>query len=146
MALSTIFYSINSPNSSLLSHSVLPTLFLPYWSFQLYIFINVTLKGLRVRGPSQWGAADAEIEVPSGENTDLKHSPFKARSRTVYSHTCYAYCQGLLPCLFLPFRSSHLLFFQNLPRFFLCWLWLTHCSCVGPQNKIGYPARSRFLC
>ena len=25
----------------------------------------------------QWGAADAEIEVPSGENTELKDSPFK---------------------------------------------------------------------
>ena len=25
----------------------------------------------------QWGAADAEIEVPSGENTELKRSPFK---------------------------------------------------------------------
>ena len=25
--------------------------------------------------PPQWGAADAEIKVPSGENTDLKRSP-----------------------------------------------------------------------
>ena len=33
MALSTVFYSINSPNS-LLSHPVLPLLFLPYRSFQ----------------------------------------------------------------------------------------------------------------
>ena len=24
----------------------------------------------------QWGAADAEIQVPSGENTGLKRSPF----------------------------------------------------------------------
>ena len=39
----------------------------------------------------QWGAADAEIKVPSGENTELKRSPFKAWSRSVYSHTCYAY-------------------------------------------------------
>ena len=36
MALSTEFHSINSPNTSLLSHSVLPILFLPYWSFQVY--------------------------------------------------------------------------------------------------------------
>ena len=35
----------------------------------------------------QWGAADAEIKVPSGENTD--RSPFKAWSRSVYSHTCH---------------------------------------------------------
>ena len=28
----------------------------------------------------QWGASDAEIKVPFGENTELKRSPFKARS------------------------------------------------------------------
>ena len=37
MALSTVFHSINSPDNSPLSHSVLPVLFLPYWFFQLYI-------------------------------------------------------------------------------------------------------------
>ena len=68
----------------------------------------------------QWGAADAEIKVPSGENTELKRPPFQAWSRSVYSHTCYAYCQGFLPCLFLPFQSIHLHFFQNLSRFFSC--------------------------
>ena len=33
MALSTVFHSINSPDNSPLSHSVLPVSFLPYWSF-----------------------------------------------------------------------------------------------------------------
>ena len=94
----------------------------------------------------QWGAADAEIKVPSGENTELKRSPFKAWSRSVYSHTCYAYCHGFLPCLFLSFRSIRLHFFQNLSWFLPCWLWLTHGSCVGPQNKIGHPAGCRFPC
>ena len=37
MALSTVFHSINSPDNSPLSHSVLSVLFLPDWSFQLYI-------------------------------------------------------------------------------------------------------------
>ena len=37
MALSTVFHSINSPDNSPLSHSVLPVSFLLYWSFQLYI-------------------------------------------------------------------------------------------------------------
>ena len=83
---------------------------------------------LRVYSPSrqlrsssdspQWGAADAEIKVPFGENTELKRSPFIAWSRSVYSHTCYAYCQGFLSCLFLPFQSIHLHFFQNLSQFF----------------------------
>ena len=35
MALSTVFLSINAPNNSPLSHSVLPVLFLFNWSFQL---------------------------------------------------------------------------------------------------------------
>ena len=68
----------------------------------------------------QWGAADAEIKVPSGENTELKRSPFQAWSTSVYSHTCYTYCQGFLPCLFLHFRSIHLHFFQNLSQKFSC--------------------------
>ena len=47
---------------------------------------------------TQWGAADAEIKVPSDGNTELKGSPFKAWSRSVYCHACYAYCQEFLPC------------------------------------------------
>ena len=45
MALSTVFHSINSPDNSPLFRSVLPVLFLPYWSFQLYIslFMKVSL-------------------------------------------------------------------------------------------------------
>ena len=35
MALSTVFYSINSPDNSSLSHPVLAVFFLPYRSFQL---------------------------------------------------------------------------------------------------------------
>ena len=37
IALSTVRHSINSLDCSPLSHSVLPVLFLPYWSFQLNI-------------------------------------------------------------------------------------------------------------
>ena len=34
MALSTVFHSVNSPDNSPFSHSVLPVLSLCYWSFQ----------------------------------------------------------------------------------------------------------------
>ena len=88
----------------------------------------------------KWGAANAEIKVLSGENTELKRSPYKAWSRSVYSHACYDYCQEFLPCLFLPFRSIHLHFFQNLARFFHVLVVANTGSCVGPQNKIGHPA------
>ena len=50
----------------------------------------------------QWGAVDAEMKLPSGENTELKCSPFKAWSRSVYSQTCYAYCQGFLSYFYPP--------------------------------------------
>ena len=53
--------------------------------------------------------------------TQLKRSPFKAQSSSVYSHTCYAYCQGFLPCLlFLPFQSIHLYFFSKTSPDFAC--------------------------
>ena len=38
-ALSTVFPTINSPDNTPLSHSVLPVLFLPYWSFHGYKYI-----------------------------------------------------------------------------------------------------------
>ena len=43
MALSTVFHSINSPDNSPLSHSVLSVLVLPYWSIQRYIFLDESL-------------------------------------------------------------------------------------------------------
>ena len=44
LTLSTVFHAINSPNNSPLSHSALPVLFLPYWYFQLYIYIYLFMK------------------------------------------------------------------------------------------------------
>ena len=95
----------------------------------------------------QWGAADAEIKVLSGENTELKRSPFKAWSRSDYSRTCCAYCKGFLLCLFLPFRSIHLHFFPNLSLIFFPVLSVANTGPYeGPHNKIGHPAGCRFPC
>ena len=113
-----------------------------YYCYYYYMLTDIN----PLTDAPQWGAADAEIKVPSGENTELKHSPFIAWSRSVYSHTCYAYCQGFLPCLFLPFQSIHLHFFQNLSRFFPVLALANTGSCVGPQNKIGQPAWCGFPC
>ena len=119
------------------------------WSkVEFYIFIYIH-EGLALQASSATCSGELqtpEIEVQSGENTELKCSPFKAWSRSVYSHTCYTHCQGFLLCLLLPFRSIHLHFFQNLSWFFLCWQWLTHGSSVGLQNKIGHLAWGRCLC
>ena len=93
-----------------LPNSSLPVLFIYFFMFPLF-------SSLEIYVAPQWGAADAEIKVPSGENTKLKRSPFKAWSRSVYSHTCYAYCHGFFPCLFLPFWSIYLHFSKPLPIF-----------------------------
>ena len=44
IALSTVFNSINSPDNSPLSRSVLPVLFLPQWSVQLHISLYESLR------------------------------------------------------------------------------------------------------
>ena len=46
----------------------------------------------------------------------------------------YFYTSGPFTCIFS----------KTSPDFSLCWLWLTHGSCVGPQNKISHPAGCRF--
>ena len=78
---------------------------------------TVTALNFPLCATPRWAATDAEIKVPSDENTELKGSPFKALSRSVYCRTCYAYCQEFLSCQFLPAWSIHLHFFQPLPSF-----------------------------
>ena len=62
------------------------------------IIIVTTLLPRFLLAVPQCGVADAEIKVPSVENTELEGSPFKAWGWSVYGHTCYAYCLGFLPC------------------------------------------------
>ena len=123
----------------------LETEFWDWFWLKHYVFYLPSLLTLLIQ-PSQWRAVDAEIKVPSGENTELTHSPFKAWSKSVYSHTCYAYCQGFFYLAYFYTSGPFTCIFSNLSRFFLCWLWLTHGSCVGPRNKTGHPAGCRFLC
>ena len=112
---------------------------LPRMPLAFFVFVFLVLI-------PQWGAADAEIKVPVVENTELKRSPFRAWSRSAYSHTNNAYCQGFLPRWFLLFLSIYLHFFQNLSRVFPVLAVANTESCVGQQNKIGHPAGCRFPC
>ena len=48
----------------------------------------------------------------------------------------YFYTSGPFTCIFS----------KTFPNFPLCWLWLTHGSCVGLQNRIGHSAGCRFPC
>ena len=67
-------------------------------------------------GTPQWRAADVEVQ--------LKCSPFTALNRSVYSHTCYVYCQEFVP-YFYPSGPFTCIFSKTSPNFFLRWLWLT---------------------
>ena len=60
--------------------------------------ITVNLSCYFVKENPQWEAVDVEIEIPSVESTELRGSHVKAWSMSVYSHTCYTYCQGFLSC------------------------------------------------
>ena len=88
-------------------------------------------------GVGGWGAAKSEIEVPSAENTELKGSPFKTWSRLVYSHTCYAYFQGFLPCLFLLSCTFTCIFFPNLFHFFPCVGCHHHHQSLNREGRWG---------
>ena len=73
----------------------------------------------------QWGAADAEMKVPSNENTELEHPPFKAWSRSVYSHTATLTARNFFLAYFYPSSPFTCIFSKTSPDFFLRWLWLT---------------------
>ena len=68
----------------------------------------------------QWEAADAEIKVPSGENTELKRSPFK-----IWVAQYIATARDFFLVYFYPSGPFTCIFSKPLPIFFLCWLWLT---------------------
>ena len=114
MALSTVFHSMNSPNSS---PDSLP----------------------------QWGASDAEIKVPSGENTELKRSPFQAGVGQYIAIHAALTARDFFRTYFYPFGPFTCIF-PNLSRFFPVLAVANTGSCVGPQNKIGHPAGCRFPC
>ena len=94
----------------------------------------------------QWGAAH-KLKSHLLKTQTLKVLPLNPGvGQYIAMHATLTARDFFLSCLFLHFRSNHLHFFRNLSRFFLCRLWLTHGSCVGPQNKLGHPAGGRFPC
>ena len=70
MALSTVFHSINSPDNSPFSPSVLPVLSLPYWSCQqLYISLwkspSALIKSIVVDGAQKTNQLTNQLTLPS---------------------------------------------------------------------------------
>ena len=79
----TLEVCLNSSSSPFSRSCSLLSFIRSFWFFSWYFLL--------------WGPADVEIKALSVENTELRGSPVQAWSRSVYSHTCYAYCQGFLP-------------------------------------------------
>ena len=109
----------------------------------IYLFLTVSLNDFSHSGELR----TQKLKYHLVRTQSLNVLPLKAWSRSVYSHTCYAYCREFFPCLlFLPFQSIHLHFFQNLSQFFPVLALANTGSCVSLQNKIGHPAGCRFPC
>ena len=66
----------------------------------------------------QWRAADAEIKVPSIDNTELEGSPFKARGSQYITIHATLTARDFLLANFYPSDSFTCIFFQNLSRVF----------------------------
>ena len=66
------------------------------------------------------GAADAEIKIPSFENTVLKGSSFKAWGRSAYSHNATLTARDFFHANFYPSGPFMCIFFpETSPEFFL---------------------------
>ena len=68
----------------------------------------------------QWGAAGAEIKVPSDENTELKGSPFKTWGRSVYCHYAKLTARGFFLGNFYPSGPFTCIFAKTLSKGFSC--------------------------
>ena len=73
----------------------------------------------------QWGAGDAEIKVPSVENTELKRSPLNPGVGQYIAIHATLTARDFFLTYFYPSGPCTCIVFQNLSRFFLCSLWLT---------------------
>ena len=83
------------------------------WWIQIYLGVLPSLRLLRTSSLvflPQWGAADAEIKVPSVESIDLKGSPFKAPPEGRPGMSVVSPLSGISGLSFDSTLLSHLLF------------------------------------
>ena len=66
----------------------------------------------------QWGIADAEIKVPSDENTELKDSPFEAWTKYIDMHATLT-ARDFFLANFYPSGPFTCIFSKISPEFFL---------------------------
>ena len=85
----------------------------------------------------QWGAVDAEIKVPSDENTELKGSPFNAWSRSIAMYAMPT-AKDFFLANFYPSGPFTCIFSKTSPEFFVP-VW-------ARRKKKGHPAGCGFPC
>ena len=124
-----------------------------WWSPKQFHFILGDISGVVTLiigivsgGTPQWGAADAEIKVSSGENTELKRFPLKPGVGQYIAIHATLTARNFFLAYFYPSGPFTCIFFQNLSQFFPVLAVANTGSCVGPQNKIGHPVGCRFPC
>ena len=71
----------------------------------------------------QWGAADAEIKVPSGESLNVL--PLKPGVGQYIAIHATLTARDFFPVYFNLSGPFTCIFPKTSPDFFLCWLWLT---------------------
>ena len=114
-----------------------------YWLLDEDIYakhLHTILFMLLFFSTQQWGAADAEIKVPSVENTELKSSLFKPGvDQYIATRAVLAARDFFLTNFYLLVYSPA--FFQNLSLVFPVLAVASTGSRVGPQNKFDHPAQ-----
>ena len=81
----------------------------------------------------QWGAADAEIKVPSDENTELKGSPLKRGvGRYIAMHDTLT-ARDFFLANFYPSGPFICIVSKTSPNFFPVLATANTGSCVGPE-------------
>ena len=94
-------------------------------SFFFFVFLH----------PPQWGAADAEVKVPSVENTELKGSlPLKPGVGQYIAMHATLIARDFFLANFYPSGQFTRIFFQNLSLVFPVLAMADSGSCVGSQN------------
>ena len=89
------------------------------------------------RNAPQWGAADAEIKVPSDENTELNGSPLKPGIGQYIAMHATLTAGDFFLANFHPSGPFTCIFSQNRSRVFPVLAVTNTGSCVGQQNKLG---------
>ena len=117
------------------------------WSIDIYtliIIIIIIIYSLTARVPRSWKLRTQKLKSHLVRTQSLNFLPLKPGVGQYIAIHATLTARDFFLAYFNPSGPFTCIFFLNLSRFLLCWLWLTHGSCVGLQNKIGHPARGRF--